>query len=150
MPEKDDGATETSGSREAAPIDFDLLDRTGERLTQSNRFETVELQPEYTPDSLVAEYDLGSFPGLVERAYLRIRWYENDDFNVHYSEQYGHGEDWECRWDRHPNDHNSRDHFHPPPDAETPGVDESYPTDWRDVIGMVLGELDSRIEAFWK
>lgn len=87
---------------------------------------------------------------IVKRAYLRIQWFETNDFHVHYSEQYGDGTLWECRWDRHPNDHNARDHFHPPPDAATPGEDEDYPSDWRDVSTTVLGELDARIEAFWE
>lgn len=146
MPEDRD----SSPVEDAAASDFDTLDRIGQRLATSTRFEEVELGPEYAPDSLVVEYDLGYFPALVEQAYLRIRWFENGDFNVHYSEQYGDDDPWECRWDRHPNDHNDREHFHPPPDAETPGRDASYPNDWRDVIAMVLGELDERIEAFWE
>lgn len=149
MADERDRAPDLDSGRDAAPIDYDVLDRIGERLASSARFETIDLQPEYAPDSLVVECDLGYFPALVERAHLRIRWYENDDFEVHYAEQYGTGSHWQCRWARHPNDHNSRDHFRPPPDAETPGLDESYPTDWREVLAMVLGELDGHTEAFW-
>lgn len=146
----DEGSPDADPDRGAASVDYDVLDRIGERLAPSARFDGVELGPEYAPDSLVVEYDLGYFPALLERAHLRIRWYENDDFDVHYAEQYGAGDHWECRWDRHTNDHNAREHFHPPPDAETPGLDESYPTDWRDVLTMVLTNLDERIEAFWE
>jgi hypothetical protein len=32
------------------------------------------------------------FPAAVERAYLRLRWFENTDFNLHYSEQYDDGD----------------------------------------------------------
>ena len=88
-------------------------------------------------------------PGGVSRAYLRIRWFETDEFNIHYSEQYRTETTWECRWDRHPNEHNTREHFHPPPDAPTPGTDEAYPTEWREVLKLVLGRFDDRIEAFW-
>ena len=140
----------SSLSRDATAIDFDTLDRIGQRLASSTRFDDVEFRPPYAPDSVVVEYDLGYFPALVERAYLRIRWFENGDFNVHYSEQYGDGDPWECRWDRHPNDHNNREHFHPPPDAGKPGINESYPGDWRDVLTTILGELDERIKAFWE
>lgn len=150
MPDEREGSPDADPAGGTAPVDFDVLDRIGQRLASSPRFDDVEFRPAYAPDSLVVEYDLGYFPALVERAYLRVRWYENDDFNVHYSEQYGGGDYWECRWDRHPNGHNAREHFHPPPNAETPGLDESYPTDWRDVLTMVLGKLDERIEAFWE
>lgn len=73
-----------------------------------------------------------------------------DDFTVHYSEQYGSGELWECRWDRHPNEHDSREHVHPPPNAATPGADAEYATDWRDVLARVLGALDERVQSFWE
>lgn len=150
MADERDRAQNPNSGGDVAPTDYDVLERIGERLATDARFDAVELGPEFAPNSLVVEYDLRYFPGLLERAWLRIRWYENDGFDVHYAEQYGTGSHWECRWDRHPNDHNSRDHFHPPPDAETPGLDESYPTDWRDVLTMVLTDLDERIEAFWE
>jgi hypothetical protein len=84
------------------------------------------------------------FPAAVERAYLRLRWFENTDFNLHYSEQYDDGDQWECRWDRHPSRHNTREYFHPPPDAATPGMDETNPADWYDVLTEVLRALDKR------
>lgn len=131
------------------PIDAELLDRIAAHITQSPRFDDVQVRPEYAPNAVVADYDLGYFPGGVTRAYLRIRWFETDDFSVHYSEQYRTEKSWECRWDRHPNDHNTREHFHPPPDAATPGDDVDYPVEWRDVLATVLVRLDSRIETFW-
>ena len=131
------------------PVDATVLDRIATHLRGSERFERIERQPEYAPNAVVADYDLGYFPGGVERAYLRIRWFETDDFSSHYAEQYRSGSSWECRWDRHPNDHNTREHFHPPPDAATPGEDDEYPPEWRDVLATVLARLDERIEAFW-
>ena len=65
------------------------------------------------------------------------------------SEQSQTGNSWECRWDRHPNDHNTRDHYHPPPDAPTPGEDADFPNEWRDVLSTVLSRLDNRIKVFW-
>jgi hypothetical protein len=118
-------------------------------LLRSARFDEVHARPSYAPNAVVADYDLGYFPGGVTRAYLRIRWFETDDFSIHYSEQYQTENSWECRWDRHPNDHNTREHFHPPPDAPTPGDDADYPDEWRDVLATVLTRLDERIEAFW-
>lgn len=135
--------------QDVGAIDTDVLERIASRLERSHRFSEVVSQPEYAPDSVVAEYDTGYFPPGVSRAYLRIRWYDTNDFNVHYSEQY-EDRSWECRWDRHPNDHNTRGHVHPPPDAKTPGDDAEFSDDWRDVLARVVGELDERIEAFWE
>ena len=131
------------------PIDAELLDRIAAHLTRSARFDDIQTRPTYAPNSVVADYDLGYFPGGVTRASLRVRWFKTDDFSIHYAEQYRTGESWECRWDRHPNDHNTREHFHPPPDAPTPGENRDYPDEWRDVLATVLTRLDERIEAFW-
>jgi len=131
------------------PIDGEILDRIAAHLARSARFNDVHSRPPYAPNAVVADYDLGYFPGGVTRASLRIRWFETDDFSIHYAEQYHSGDSWECRWDRHPNDHNAREHFHPPPDASTPGEDREYPAEWRDVLAMVLTRLDDRITAFW-
>jgi len=143
MPNKQNGPPSTG------PIDTEILARIAPHLSRSARFDNIQTRPEYAPNAVVADYDLGYFPGGVTRAYLRIRWFETDDFSIHYSEQYRTGNSWECRWDRHPNDHNTREHFHPPPDAPTPGEDEDYPDEWRDVLATVLTRLDTRIKAFW-
>ena len=131
------------------PIDAEILDRIAAHLARTPRFDDVQTRPAYAPNAIVAEYDLGYFPGGVTQASLHIRWFETDDFSIHYAEQYQTGESLECRWDRHPNDHNRREHFHPPPDASTPGEDVAYADDWRDVLTTVLTRLDERIEAFW-
>lgn len=144
-----DGGDPDSGE-DTAPIDSDVLDRLGHRLAGSERFENVDFRPEYAPNSVVLSFDLGYFPAGVEQVSLHVRWYENDDFSFHYVEHWEDSDRWECRWDRHPNTHNTREHLHPPPDAATPGTDESYPDDWRDVVVAVLQELDAHIEAFWE
>jgi hypothetical protein len=144
MPERDSGPSGTG------PVDAELLDRIAGHLRGSKRFTEISSQPPAAPNAVLAAYDLGYFPAGVDRAYLRLRWFETDDFSIHYSEQYRDGDLWECRWDRHPNDHNTRDHFHPPPDAATPGEDADYATEWRDVLVRVLTLVDERIEAFWE
>ena len=131
------------------PTDTEILDRIAAHLARSDRFDDIETQPPYAPNAVIANYDLGYFPGGVKRAYLRIRWFGTDDFSIDYSEQYQTGNQWEYQWDRHPNDHNTREHFHPPPDASTPGEDADYSDDWRDVLATVLTDLDDRIKAFW-
>ncbi|ELZ31385.1 hypothetical protein C474_08787 [Halogeometricum pallidum JCM 14848] len=131
------------------PIDTEILDRIAAHLTRSARFDDVKARPAYALNAVIADYDLGYFPGGVTRASLRIRWFETDDFSIHFSEHYRTGDSWDCRWDRHPNDHNTREHFHPPPDASTPGTDDDYPEEWRNVLAVVLSRLDERINAFW-
>ncbi|WP_324666110.1 hypothetical protein [Haloarcula sediminis] len=96
----------------------------------------VELSDNYYPGSVSARFE--------------IRWYRNDDFNVHYREK-RQDSVWECRWDRHPNGHNSRDHFHPSPAASrTDAVDAQWPADHRDVGQLVLDRIEERIETLWE
>jgi hypothetical protein len=138
------------GSTESAPIDFDVLDDVRAHLERSDRFEAVELRPPYAPDSLVCHYDGGWYPSTVDEAFLEMKWYVNDDFKLHYQEQWSTGEERRCRWDRHPNEHNTRDHYHPLPNAETPGRNEDYPDLWKDVLSQVLRSVDERLESFWE
>lgn len=132
------------------PVDTEVLRRIAGRIETSARFSDVVYRPDSASNAVVADYDTGYFPPGVDRASLRIRWFETDDFSIHYAEQYRDGTRWECRWDRHPNEHNTRAHFHPPPDAVTPGNDASYPVDWRDVLTRVLNELDERVQTLWE
>ena len=131
-----------------APIDFDRLDAIEERFITDDRFTEVERQPEFAPDRIVCRYDLGFSPQRVQSARLEVVWFENGDFSLHYHEEHRDGE-FDHRWDRHPSDHNPRDHVHPGPDAPTPGDDASHPAEWRDVLSMVLGEIEDRQRAFW-
>lgn len=142
-------AREEDNTGETAPVDFELLDEIRLRIRDSDRFQHVEWRPEYAPRSVIFQYDLGYFPSVVESAHLKVCWRENGDFIVHYEEQYEGGRRWACRWDRHPNDHNARDHYHRPPEADRPCEDADYPDDWRDVLAYVVGEIDGHIEAFW-
>jgi len=111
-------------------------------------FESAEIIEE-GKQSLRVELSDIYFPGSVS-AHIDIRWYRNDDFNIHYQET---REDsvWTCRWDRHPNAHNSRDHFHPPPVANrTDAVDAQWPGDHRDMGQVVLDRIEERIETLWE
>ncbi len=138
-------------SGETGAIDHDILDDILSYLDRSDRFRGVEAEPEDDPDSITCRYDLGFFPASVEEVYLQITWYETGDFNIHYRELYHDGATWECRWDRHPNDHNTREHYHPGPDATRAAArDASFPQDWRDVLERVLREIDARMRSFWE
>lgn len=149
MPDRGQSDDELT-DKDVASIDTDVLDRIGGYLSGSERFSDVEVRPKESPNSVIAEYNLGYFPSHIQTAYIQIRWYKTDDFNVHYREQHNNDDTWECRWDRHPNSHNTRDHFHPPPVAEKPGEDADFSNDWREVLTLVIDELDSRVRSFWE
>ncbi|QHS18144.1 hypothetical protein GWK26_13815 [haloarchaeon 3A1-DGR] len=136
----DDGAS-------PAPIDRAVLERMRSRFIGSRQIESAEIVDEqkvYLRVTLSDEY----YPNEV-LARLEIRWYRNDDFTMHYQEN-RKDEAWNCRWDRHPNAHNTRDHFHPPPMASQSDADDAqWPADHRDMCRLVLDFLEERIETVW-
>jgi len=113
-----------------------------------DRFYRVEEQPAFAPERLVCLYDLRFYLPSVLEARLEIVWFENGDFSLYYHEKHDTGA-FDHRWDRHPSTHNDRDHIHPRPDVPTPGEDASHPTDWCDILSMVLSEIETRQRAFW-
>ena len=137
----DDGAS-------PAPIDRAVLERIRSRFPGRRMFESVDLIEDgklYLRLALSADY----YPRETS-ARFEIRWYRNDDFTIHYQEQHQESV-WKCRWDRHPNSHNSRDHFHPPPAASrTNAEDAQWPPDHRDVCRLVLDRIEARIETLWE
>jgi hypothetical protein len=142
----DTGGPTDGGS--GAPVDFDRLTVIAKRLATDDRFARIDVQPGFAPDRLVCVYDSGFCPQRVASARLEVVWFENEDFSVHYHEAHDEGA-FDHRWDRHPSEHNTRVHVHPGPDAPTPGTDASHPDEWRDVLSMVLDEVDDRQRAFW-
>ncbi|AFK21240.1 hypothetical protein E6P09_17265 (plasmid) [Haloferax mediterranei ATCC 33500] len=138
-----------SESVSGAPIDFDRLGIIRNRFTTDERFTQVVDQPEFAPERLVCVYDGRFYPSSVQNARLELVWFENGDFSLHYHEDHDEGT-FDHRWDRHPSDHNTRDHIHPGPDAPTHGDDTSHPSDWRDVLSMALTEIETRQRAFWE
>lgn len=131
-----------------APVDFDRLDVIAERLATDDRFVRIEERPPFAPARLVCVYDTHFYPGTVRTVRLEVVWFENGDFSLHYHEDH-EASTFDHRWDRHPSDHNARDHVHPGPDAPTPGDDASHSPDWRDVLSMVLEEIEDRQRGFW-
>ena len=140
--------TRSTDDSHGAPIDIDRLDVVAKRFATDDRFTEIEAAPEFASDHLVCHYELGFYPRRVESARLEIVWFENGDFSLHYHEAHEDGA-FDHRWDRHPSDHNARDHVHPGLDAPTPGDDTSHPDDWRDVLSGVLTEIEERQRAFW-
>lgn len=138
----------TGDGGSSAPIDRAVLERMRSRFVAARTFESAEIL-EKGKLHLRAEVTSEYYPHEAS-ACIEIRWYRNDDFSVHYQEE-RQDSVWACRWDRHPNAHNSRDHFHPPPDASrTDAEDARWPTDHRDVCRLVLEHVEERIEGLWE
>lgn len=134
--------------RSPAPIDREILEYICERLRTTGQVTEATIADVEGHRGLQVTLSDSYYPDSVESATLFVRWYQNDDFKIHYRESRD-GTDWECRWDRHPNPHNSRDHFHPPPDAPTPGQDVDLPTDYRETVRIVLDTIESRVQDIW-
>lgn len=132
---------DTSDSLSDAPIDFDRFDAIRERFAAGDRFRRINEQRAVAPDRLVCVYDQRFYPKRVRAARLELVWFENGYFSLHYHEAHQSGK-FDHRWDRHPSDHNARDHIQPEPDAPTPGTDTSHPADWQDILSMVLSEIE--------
>lgn len=129
-------------------IDHPILEDIRDRLQTASQFRSVTIRVRDGQTRLEAVLDPSSNPPSLARRFLDIRWYTNGDFRIHYQEDWDDGT-WQQRWDRHPNAHNDRDHFHPPPGAGTPGEDRSWPTDYRDVMAEVVAAVGERETELW-
>ena len=131
-----------------APIDRPILEFLQTHLQATNQVTQAAITDASDHLELRVTFASSYYPTTVDEASLTVRWYTNDDFKIHYREVHSN-RTWECRWDRHPNPHNTRDHLHPPPTALTPGDDASWPADHRDVLRIVLEEVERRITELW-
>jgi hypothetical protein len=131
-----------------APIDRPILEFLQTRLQATTQVDQATITDASGHLELQVSFASPYYPATVNEATLSVRWYTNDDFKIRYRESHPEGA-WECRWDRHPNPHNTRNHFHPPPTAPTPGDDASWPADHRDVLTLVLDEVEERIATLW-
>lgn len=121
----------------------------GSRLAGLSLVDTVRYFPPEKEDRIVTTILSSSYPNVVDAASLELRLQLNGEFNILYLEDWA-GERWACRWDRHPNTHNSRDHFHiPPRPHEEHAIDAAYPNDLNDVIRLVLKTVENRINDLW-
>lgn len=138
----------TGSGGSPAPIDRPIIEFLRERLETTPQVEKAVVTDASGHLELQVQLSGVYYPDSVQAVTLSIRWYTNDDFKIHYREARD-GSDWECRWDRHQNPHNAREHFHPPPDAVSPGDDSSWPTDHREVLTLVLDDIEERISDLW-
>jgi hypothetical protein len=111
----------------------------------------TEFDPDiYEPRLLHALVDAAQYPETVVAARIDIRWFTTGDFSFHYIEKDQDDSRWECRWDRHPNPHNPRLHFHQPPtavEATDLSLSSRHPLD---VYSTVLDAIEGRIQSLWE
>lgn len=138
--------------RPAAPIDTAVLETVRDRLRTHSLVDTVRIEPTDGPLSLiVASIDSDRYPKQVVDVRIEIQWYTNNDYNFHYIETHRSDAVWQCRWDRHPNPHTARTHFHPPPEASSKKVVDDNPEN-RQPTAMVtrtLANISDRIDHHW-
>lgn len=131
-------------------LDEDLLRAAARRLGSLALVESVSVLPHEKPESIVANFDTIYYPDEIQTVTLEIRVYKNDDCHITYRERRA-GNAWMCRWDRHENPHNSRDHFHRPPDAQSDdAIDTEFPTNFFELMEQVLEEVDERVGSVWE
>ncbi|PSP68618.1 hypothetical protein BRC85_01920 [Halobacteriales archaeon QS_1_69_70] len=141
-------APPTGDGGSPAPIDRPLLEFLHTRRQTTRQVSQAAITDASGHLALQVVFASSYYPAPVDEATLTVRWYTNDDFTIHYREVYS-AHPWQCRWARHLNPHNTRDHVHPPPTAATPGDDHSWPADHRAVLRVVLDEVEDRIAALW-
>lgn len=132
-------------------VDEETLRYVARLFGQQTEVRTTSLFPSNKLESLVVTLDTDYYPGGIDEVTLEIRAYTNGEFHVSYLERRS-GEQRRCRWDRHEQPHNSRDHYHPLPDASTgSAVDRTYPTDFTRVLeATVLPWIDDRVGQLWE
>ncbi|WEL16659.1 Uncharacterized protein SVXHr_0478 [Halorhabdus sp. SVX81] len=115
-----------------------------------SRVSRASLFPPNRQESLVIEFDTAAYPESIDAVRLEVRAYTNGDFHVSYLETHI-GELRQCRFDCHEQDHNSRDHYHPLPDASTGDAqDREFPTDLTTVIrDVILPWVETRFGDLW-
>ncbi len=120
MTDRDETETATG------PLDEPTLRLLGTRAVENRLVVRQTFEPDaITPRRLLLGLDTEQYPAAVTRATLDVRWFERGDYSFHYQESRdAAGDDWQCRWDRHPKPSSPRTHFHPPPTA---GTAESSP-----------------------
>lgn len=132
------------------PPDRQTLRLLKRRLRDEPIVATTAFEPDsYEPQLLRASFEAARYPPAVETARLDVRWFTTGDFSVHYLETTTDGSRWECRWDRHPNPHDARVHFHQPPDGVAVvdlSLSSCHPLD---VASTVLAAIERRLGRLW-
>lgn len=134
----------------ATDLNEELMGHVGTRLGRHDFIDHVETFPPEKPGRIVATFVDALYPTHVTEAWLELRLRLNDDCNIVYIEDWA-GDRWECRWDRHENDHNAREHFHPPPTVTTATArDIDLPVDPNRAVETALRFIEDRIRDCWQ
>jgi len=99
-------------------VDEETLRYLAGVLGNQSEVSGTSLFPVEKQETLVVSLDTRYYPERIQAVHLELRAYTNGDFHVSYIEDHL-GEVRRCRWDRHNQDHNTRDHFYPFPSAST-------------------------------
>ena len=140
-----------TGSDPSRSVDEETLRYLSRLFGRRPEIQQTSLFPANKLESLVVTLDADYYPEQVDAVMIEFRTYTNGDFHISYLESYA-GEQRRCRWDRHDQPHNSRDHFHPLPDASTAAaVDRAYAPDLTRVVERtVLPWVDDRLGELWQ
>ena len=132
------------------PPDRQILRLLERHLSSDTLVMDTAIEPNpHEPRVLHASFDSNQYPTPIDSVRLDVRWYESGDFSLHYVEDRQDEGQWECRWDRRPNEHNARLHFHHPPDA-TRVTDLSLPSVHPlDVYSTVATAIEQRVQRLW-
>jgi hypothetical protein len=139
----------STGGDRVPEIDRAVLEAIRDRLRTAPQIETAEIVVADWQTKLEATLTAVATPAAIDRRFLDIRWYTNGDFRIHYQEEWP-DRTWCQRFDRHPNEHNDRDHLHPPPDAATPGEDRTWPSKFEAVLKLVVDGVRTRTDSLWQ
>lgn len=138
-----------TGDDSVPEIDRGILEPVRDRLHTAPQIETAVIVVAEGQTELEATLTPKATPSRIERRFLDIRWYTNGDFRIHYQEDW-RDRTWCQRWDRHPNEHNDRDHFHQPPAGATPGEDRTWPGEFQAVLKLVVDGVRTRTDSLWQ
>jgi hypothetical protein len=140
-----------TGPDRSRSVDEATLRYLARALGRRSEVRRTSLFPTTKLESLVVTLDVEYYPEQIDAVSLEIRAYTNGDFHVSYHETRA-GARRGCRWDRHDQPHNARDHYHPLPDAGTAAaVDRNYATDLTRVLEeTVLPWVDERVGTLWE
>lgn len=96
----------------------EVLRRVARKLGEISLVSQVNPFPSNKPGTVEVVFDETAYPKQISRVYVDIELQLNGSFYIHYVEEWER-ERKECRWNRHENPHNARDHYHPFPAATT-------------------------------
>lgn len=139
------------GGRSGTRVDEALLRHLQGIFADLGAITETVLFPANRQESLVVTFETAAYPDDIETVRLEVRAYVSGDFHITYYERYL-GERRQCRWDRHDQPHNSRDHFHPLPAASSAdAVDREFPRDVTQVLRRhVLPWVGDRLGDLWQ